>query len=579
LSLSGLDYSGLVQAFGPARIEPDESPPEWVECLIQTVRALPEDPPSSFAGEDPTMAATRVLFDAAVQLLDWDALRVQYPFFDPLILVSLTRQLATRILLACGSTLELENTTTQTDPTWDFSRGAWMQRLCGFTGLNFVIGTAIRQWKQNAVEILTRAGQDFPVLQMTLFKGRPPGSLVAVEGDLGDRHNDGRSVTVLTFASGRRVVYKPKDLRCALQFLDLLAFLNAATRSVTLPTRQIICRGSYAWEEYVEEREARTEAEAASFFRRFGMLLRVLQLVEGRDFWIDNLRICGDLPVFIDLECILHPRLRTSGVHSSIMGLEPELYEESVLPTAAVTHPIDIPGYGKQDFGGLSSPGPRLLPLGAWSGYRDRRNGNIWLKGGRLYWEPQLAWPQSRGKPADPVDYLDDLEGGYRETQRLLCRCAPGLLSPASPLTGIGDVPVRVLLRSTWEYLVLLRASLEPMALLDGNARELALANVLATAPRWTSDDDAKRRLAIGHSELNAIRILDIPEFYSLPSSTSVIDTSHSVVPDVFEGCARDRLRMRLTEVGAFDIQAHVRILRTAVNSITRGGVGGRSPD
>ena len=127
---------------------------------------------------------------------------------------------------------------------------------------------------------------------------------------------------------------------------------------------------------------------------------------------------------------------------------------------------------------------------------------------------------------------------------------------------------------------MLLRASLEPMALLDGNARELALANVLATAPKWGSDDNARRRLAIAYSELDALRILDIPEFYNLPSSKSVIDTSYSEVPDVFEGSACDRLSRRLTEVDSFDVEAHVRILRTAVNSITRAGLGGtKSPN
>ncbi|HWO35739.1 MAG TPA: type 2 lanthipeptide synthetase LanM, partial [Candidatus Acidoferrum sp.] len=376
---------------------------------------------------------------------------------------------------------------------------------------------------------------------------------------------------VLTFESGRRVVYKPKDLRCAYQFLDLLAFLNADARSINLPTRQILCRGSYAWEEYVDERVAVIDAEVSSFFKRFGMFLRVLQLVEGRDFWLDNLRICGGLPIFVDLECILHPRLRTEGVGRLIMGLEPEVYQESVLPTAAVTHPIDIPGGGRQDFGGLSSPGPRLLPLGVWSGYRDQKNGNFWLQQGRIYWNPELAWPQPDGKLANPVAYLDELESGYRETQLLLCQRASGLLGPASPLAGMSNVPVRVLMRSTWEYLVLLRASLEPTALLDGNARELALANVLSSSPTWGGGDDGGRRLAISCSELIALRTLDIPQFYSLPSSTSVMDTSHSEIADVFDGTADDRLRRRLTEVDSFDIETHARILRDAVNSIARG--------
>jgi lantibiotic modifying enzyme len=565
----GLDYSNLVYAFGNARLAGNERLPAWAECLVNTIHALPQRPPASSPDEDSTEVAVRAFIGAALQLLDWESLTVRFPFLDSQVLVCLARQLATRILLACGATLELENTA-RSVPVWDFSRSAWLERLCGFAGLNFVLGTAIRQWKQNALEILSRIGQDLPLLKQTLLKGAATGSLVAIEGDLGDRHNDGRSVAVLTFASGQRVVYKPKDSRCGKQLLDLFAHLNSATPSVTLPTQRILCRGGYSWEEYVEQREAKTEAEAARFFRRFGMILRLLQLVEGRDFWIDNLRVNGDLPIFIDFECILHPRLDGVGFQVRTMDLEPDLYEESVLPTAAVTQPIVVPGFGKQDFGSLSSCGPRLLPLGMWSGYRDRRNGNIWLKSGRLYWAPEVAWPQPGGRPANSADYLNDLEEGYREMQGLLCNCAPTALGASSPLAGIGEVPVRVLMRSTWEYLVLLRASLEPSALLDGNARELALANVLSTAHDWGNRDNAKFRFTIAQSELNAIRVLDIPEFYNLPSCSSVTDTSDLKVPDVFLGSAHDRLKRRLAVIKSFDVETHLRILRVAVGSINR---------
>ncbi len=564
---SDLDLSGVVQAFRPARIVSDQRLPTWADLLIRTIRALPRELCGGAADEDPTTVGTRAFLGVSHQLLDWDRLRFRYPFLDPELLVALTRQLVTRVLLACGATLELENVT-RADPTWDFGRGAWLDRLCGFAGLNFVVGTAIRQWQQNALEILSRIGRDLPLLQEALFAGVPTGSLVSIEGDLGDRHNDGRSVAVLTFASGNRVVYKPKDLRCARKFLGMLASLNAASPSVALPTRQILCREDYSWEAYVSQRQVETEAEAARFFRRFGMLLRVLQLVEGRDFWIDNLRVDGDRPVFIDLECILHPRVETLGDRKTIMGLERAIYEESVLATAAVTQPVEVPDFGRQDFGALSSSGVRVLPLGMWSGYRDQRNGNIWLKDGRLYWAPDVAWPRPANRPADAVDYLDDLESGYREAQDLLFRTAAELRDATGPLAGIEDVPVRVLMRSTWEYLVLLRASLEPTALLDGNARELALASAIPTAPDWGAGDDARRRLA--RSELDALRLLDIPEFYNLPSGTSAIDPSHLAVPDVFSGSAHERLRERLDAIGSFDIEAQLEILRTAVGSIAR---------
>lgn len=565
----GLDESDLARAFGRARLAGDERLPVWAECLITAVRALPERQSDAAPGEDSTEVATRAFLGAALRLLDWEALRARHPFLDSQVLVCLARQLATRMLLTCGATLELENAT-RTDPVWDFCRGAWLERLCGFAGLNFVLGTAIRQWRQNALEILSRAARDLALLRETLFAGRSVGPLVGLEGDLGDRHNDGRSVAVLTFAGGERVVYKPKDSRCSRKFLDLVALVNTAAPSLPLPTPRVLCCEGYSWEEYVGQQEAKTEAEAAHFFRRFGMILRLLQLVEGRDFWIDNLRVQGDVPVFIDFECILHPRLAGIGFQVRPADLDPNLYEESVLPTAAVTQPIVVPGFGKQDFGSLSGAGPRLLPLGMWSGYRDRRNGNIWLKSGHLYWSPDAAWPQPGGRPANAADYLADLEAGYREMQGVLSGCAPRVLAEAGPLAGIGDVPVRVLMRSTWEYLVLLRASLEPSALLDGNAREFALASVLATPHEWGDGDNARLRLIVAQSELTALRLLDIPEFYNLPSGRTILDPSGQTVPDVFVGAAYERLQKRLAAVESFDVETHLHILRVAVGSINR---------
>lgn len=566
LAVLDVDAAAAMQAFRPARIAADGPLPGWACCLIRTVRALPAEHRSA-DGRDPTDTGIGAFLEAARLLLDWDRLTARHPFLDSGVLPALTRQLVTRILLACGATLELENVT-RTAPVWEFGRTAWMDRLCGFSGLNFVVGTAIRQWRQNALEMLSRIASDLPMLEQAVFAGARAGALLSIEGDLGDRHNDGRSVAVLTFASGARIVYKPKDLRCARQFMGLLDALNAAGPALPLPTRTIVCRGDYSWEQHVGQRQTESVAEAARFFRRFGMMLRVLQIVEGRDFWIDNLRADGDRPVFVDLECILHPRAATPDRRDSVMGLDPESYEESVLATAAVTQPIDVAGFGLQDFGALSSSGFRALPLGMWKGYRDQGNGNIWLRGGRLYWAPDVAWPLVNGQPAAAADFLAELETGYREVQQLLCRCAAGLLGPASALTGIGAVPVRVLMRSTWEYLVLLRASLEPNALLDGNARELALTSVVSTAPDWSGEAGACWRLA--RSELDALRLLDIPEFWNLPSGTAAMDPSHLAVPRVFAGSSHERMQARLVNVGSFDTERHVAILRAAVGSMAR---------
>ncbi len=561
LAALGLDREAVERAFAPAALVAGERLPIWAESLVHLVQALPQEPPPSRPGQDSVAVATGAVLGPAAELAA--ASRAE---LDAEALGGLAAQLATRMLITCGTVLELENLT-RAEPLWDFSRNAWLERLHGFPGLSFVLGTAIRQWRQNALELLLRLRRDLPLIEARLLGGAKAGPLVAIDPDLGDRHNDGRSVAVLSFASGFRVVYKPKDQRSAVAFTNLVELLNGASPSLSLPAPRILDRGAYSWEDYVEQRQATTAAEASRFFHRFGMTLRLLQLVEGRDFWIDNLRVAGDTPVFIDLECVMQPRIEGSGFQIDLPNLDPHIHEESVMPTGAVTQAINVAGVGRQDFGALAPPGPRALPLGMWSGYHDRDNGNIWLRSGRLFWEPDATWPQLEGRPAEPVDHLEELEAGFREMQGLLCRSADAISSPQGPLRDIGEAPVRVIMRSTWEYLVLLRASLEPSALLDGNARDLVLANVPASTHKWGDATAVERRATIARAELDALRNLDIPVFHSLPGERALLGPGMRM-PEFFAGTALERLRERVESTASFELDVHLEILSLAVRSI-----------
>ncbi|MFF6953827.1 type 2 lanthipeptide synthetase LanM [Streptomyces iakyrus] len=563
----GLDGAAVEEAFGDAVLEPDHAAPEWVECLVSTIRHLPLEEYGHSPTADSIDVATACFRDAARSLLDWDLLEARHRFLDARTLTSFSCHLATRVVMTSSAVLELENLG-RTDFRWDFTRGAWRQRLTGFPGLNYVVGTGVRQWRQNAAELVSRLGADLPAIRSSLLRDRDPGPVVTIDFDLGDRHNDGRSVAALTFASGDAVVYKPKDLRCADTFLRLVDTVNAAAGELLLPSYRVLPRDGYSWEQFIPQQAVSGPESARSLFRRYGAVLRVLQLVEGRDFWIDNLRISGELPFFVDLECAFQPRIDGLGFQVRLPELDPRLYEESVLPTGAVTQPMDVRGIGRQDFGGLAGSGIRALPLGLWNGYRDRDNGNILLRDGRLFWYPEVAWPVVDGVPVPSEDYLDDIEAGYRRAQAVLERCAPRLRSPDGPLHDLPGLRVRALLRSTWEYLVLLRSSLTPQTLLSGAARETALAHVLGTAPAWGAEERVSDRMRVAWSEVEALRALDIPQFLSSPATTLVADARGETLADLFSGTAELRLAARLTDLEQFDIDAHTRILRVGVASI-----------
>ncbi len=73
-----------------------------------------------------------------------------------------------------------------------------------------------------------------------------------IDGDLSDRHNGGRSVLIVTFEDGARIVYKPKDLRLDVAWHDLIARLNGSAPPLELRAVRAIARENYGWTEFID---------------------------------------------------------------------------------------------------------------------------------------------------------------------------------------------------------------------------------------------------------------------------------------------------------------------------------------
>ena len=114
-------------------------------------------------------------------------------------------------------------------------RGAALALLEEYPVLARAVITRAGQAADAVAELMARLNQDWPELLSTFFGGRSPGRLAAVAMGEGDTHRDGRSVAVLTFADGRKLVYKPRSLAVDVHFQQLLMWLNdrgAATHPI-----------------------------------------------------------------------------------------------------------------------------------------------------------------------------------------------------------------------------------------------------------------------------------------------------------------------------------------------------------
>lgn len=143
---------------------------------------------------------------------------------------------------------------------------------------------SIDAWVDTSLELLHRLSRDWDTIRATFNSNGDPGMLTEVAGGIGDTHRGGRSVLIIGFASGVKVVYKPKPLAVDAHFQELLAWLNQRGGHPPFRTLQVIDRGDYGWVEFVPAQGCATREEVQRFYERQGGYLALLYALEATDF-------------------------------------------------------------------------------------------------------------------------------------------------------------------------------------------------------------------------------------------------------------------------------------------------------
>ncbi|HSK76751.1 MAG TPA: DUF4135 domain-containing protein, partial [Thermoanaerobaculia bacterium] len=237
LALDGLDEEALVRLLGesPERLRERQSgAPPWLRTLSAAYAAPPQPAPFVWQQEatpaflriaEPLARAgllrlRRAVRDLAAPLAD--------PPFDPetaaeLFLGKLAedlRGMLVRVFVLELQIARLEGSLLGETPeerfqsfAADLSRPeAGLALLERYPVLARRLVERVDQWVEVSLELLQRLAADWDDLRRAFFPDAPPGRLSDVEGGAGDPHRGGRTVMKLRFASGSRLIYKPKPL-------------------------------------------------------------------------------------------------------------------------------------------------------------------------------------------------------------------------------------------------------------------------------------------------------------------------------------------------------------------------------
>ncbi len=313
--------------------------------------------------------------------------------------------------------------------------------------------TVLKNWEACCLEFLQRFCTDWLQIRDAFSPARDLGPLVGVRSNAGDYHRGGRSVWILEFSSGLKIVYKPKPL--------------------SAPFRQIaiLDRGAYGWEEFMHPQGCSSREEVARFYQRTGGYVALLYALAATDFHHENILAVDEHPMLIDLEALFHPS-----------GLEPtpqqagDLAERSFGESVLGSGLLPVPVWGGRETGvfdlsGLGAEAGRKIPMRA-PGWNGKGTDEMHFARQALVIDSSDHRPMLDGNAATPLDYLDEIESGFQQVYRLLEKHRGELLAQGGLIDRFANDEVRVVLRSSSVYAELLQEGSHPDVLRDGLDRD-----------------------------------------------------------------------------------------------------------
>jgi type 2 lantibiotic biosynthesis protein LanM len=423
-----------------------------------------------------------------------------------------------------------------------------------------LLAEAVLQWAGNVGEFEQRLFDDLPELERVFDRQRPTGGVIAVVTGLSDAHDEGRTVISVAFASGPKLIYKPRSLGVERAYFAFVAWLNRHGAILPFRVLTILDRGGYGWVEYVEHASCAGEEEVQRYYRRTGHLLCVVHALNGSDFHYENLIAAGEHPVPVDLETIFHHRMKNDADLDEMTAR----LRVSVLATDLLPDPVKV----DHQYSDISAMGRSADEEGASDhvAWKHINTDAMDYSYARRRPQPARNLPKLRGKVAALDGYTKLILAGFEEAYRFIQDKADVLRDERGPLRPMFAHRSRFIYRPTALYTLILRRALHPAYVRDGADFAVQL-EILARMLLGTPDKPITWPLL--QAEMVALWRLDIPRFTARGDENALsvgpesriagcfADSAWNAVRAKISGMSEDDLRWQLSLiVGSFDVRS-----------------------
>lgn len=423
-----------------------------------------------------------------------------------------------------------------------------------------LMATAIDFWVNANRDFISHLASDWSEIQKTFHVTTALERVLDIQVDISDRHQNGLSVMILTFMSGLKLVYKPRNLDIDQAYIKLLDWLNNYGLPISLKSFRILNRSSYGWVEFIETAPCKNAEESSRYYQRCGMLLCLAYILNSTDLHHENIISSGENPVLIDLETLMHPLVKEIGVPEA--NKEVQFLAHSVMRTALLPQwrfGETGEAYDVSGFGGTTQQMP----------FPPEKGHDIDVKKSLIGRKNAKAKIPKSGPFLDEIkleleNYHEDLVNGFQQMYRFLMERRSLLLAPDSPLTKLGDQVVRFIFRNTSTYASVLQQSLNPKFLRDGAERSIQL-DILSRP--MLSSDIPPLGWPLLQLEQQALEVMDIPLFTTRTDSDTLTIASNRDIEKYFKESSFELLISRLNKLNDEDLRQQTLLIRGSLYS------------
>jgi type 2 lantibiotic biosynthesis protein LanM len=426
-----------------------------------------------------------------------------------------------------------------------------------------LMAMAVDQWVTNTVELLQRLEADWEEIGRLLSGDGVPvdlGQVVAVHTDLSDPHRQGRSVSALTFASGHRMIYKPRNIDLEQIYADLLEWCNTRGLPLDLKTLRMLGRPDYGWVEAVAHAPCEDLAAVRRYYQRAGMQLCLMYALEASDCHKDNLIACDEQPVLVDLEMLLTPRL-SDPTYPNQMDHPVDQILGTVMHTLLlpIWYPDQADSILINGFGGTTVSEMRAIRT-EWQAtntdamFLQQQQAESTYAGDNM--------PRLHHTIAPPQAYQAEIVDGFQDMYRFLVGQRDVMLAEDGPLRKLAHQPIRMVIRHTEIYTRLLAYAQQPAYLRQGVERSIQLEVLNAGL---LGADNQSGMWPLAQQEQRDLERLDVPHFMLRSSSDCLVPDQGRAVPHRFLAAGFTLLETRLRLFDECDLSRQTALIHAAL--------------